>query len=325
MRAKIGKFRSKSRKKKYKRLLAAVAGAAVISSTLLPGLPVAHAADLDATVQQVTVDTGDKEKDRAQERGKYPKADRKQDRQLRAGDPVREVKANAARFGFNVHTDSFSLLSRTDNKAVVKVRSGGQTFHVDLVRQGQGWKITTIRGIGDMNHPATYIPASMFPYRTIVTTPNKVSGALQIIVDQTSKYQDWHWHEAVYPRDMAFGVLLQDPRLDARTAAYVPARILNQLDEIDFTRQFALYAHLGTVVDKGGYGISFTRVSQIGNSLIVSVRTKSPAPGEKATPSRLNDLIVLDRGTLDFNTPITITFVDQYGTTLTTYTLTARY
>lgn len=317
-----GKIRKLGSKRRYKRLLAAVAGAAVISSTMLPGLPLAkvQAADNPNAAILSTDKAGDMDTVRDKDRDKDRDRDRDRDKD-RAGDPVREVRENAARFGFNANTDRFSLISNNGDRAVVRVRSNGQTFNVDLVRDGREWEITTIRGIGDMQHPATYIPASMFHYPTLGIATGPVN---QTILMQSTDYNDWQWLESAYPTDMAFGVLLQDPRRDTQTASYVPAAVLARLNPVNFDQKFVLYGHLGSV-DPKGYGIAFSQVAQVGNDFIVTVRTKSPAANAALTDTKTDDLVVLDRSTLNFSDPITVTFVDQNGTTLTTYTLTARY
>ncbi|MDF2569497.1 MAG: hypothetical protein K0R55_1101, partial [Sporomusa sp.] len=85
---------------------------------------------------------------------------------IRGGDPVDVVRDNASRFGFDAYDDTFTLLSVAGTKAIVQVKTSGQTFKVDLEKSSGRWVITTIRGIGNSTYPATYRPASMYGYGT---------------------------------------------------------------------------------------------------------------------------------------------------------------
>lgn len=280
-------------RRRYRRLAAALAGVAVMSSAGMPWLPVAKVVAAPSasysTTQAATT----------------------------SADPVQVVMDNAATFGFDAENDRFSLLSKTDDKAVVRVRSHGQTFKVDLERAGEGWRITVIRGIGDMTRPATYTPASFFPGAALPTAPT--APAEQTVLYENDSYNDWSWREASYPRDMDIGLSLFDPRL-AGVATAIPGSVL---DKTDFGRQLLLFARLGPVADKG-YGIAISRVAQAGNDLTVTVRTKSPAVGGTLEATKGDDYLAVDRTGLDFTRPIHVTFVDQYGTILITYTITPR-
>lgn len=283
---------------RYKKLLAAVAGAAVISSAMMPGLPAAQAKASDDTPRQ----------EHKSERH------RNDDHAIRLGDPVRKVKENAATFGFNVSRDQFSLLSISRDSATVQVRSGGRTYKVDLKRSGQDWMITTIRGIGDSSHAATYVPASMFPGYTL--SP----AASQLILYQNTNFDNWQWLDSTYTPGTAFGVLLVNPRL-AGTTAEVPAAVATQADSVDFNRQFLLYGSLRGV-SGDGYGIALSKVVQTGNDFTVTVRTKSPQSA--GTASQTDSWVLLDRSFLNFSDPVVITFVNPAGAVLSTLTLTGR-
>jgi hypothetical protein len=314
--------RKRRLRRRYRKMAAAMAGAAVMSTALLhgfpvakvlasPSLPVESAAD-EAAVQEQG--GGEAETARGRDRERDRDRDRDHDR-WETRSPVQVVMDNAATFGFDVRTDSFSLLSKTDKRATVRVRHGGQTFKVDLERSGNSWIITTIRGIGDMNHPATYTPASFFSGAAL-TTP--VAPAGQTTLFQTDAFNAWSWREAVYPGDMSFGIALQDPR-PTGTDADIPDSVL---DGVDFGRQLLLFAHAGTVAPQG-YGVGIAKVVRSGNDLTVTVRTKSPQDGDKAATKR-GDYLAVDRANLDFRRPVRVAFVDQNGTVLVTYTVVPR-
>lgn len=370
------KIRRKSMKKNYRRIAAAVAGAAVISSTMLPGLAAtktyAAAGPGPTTIQYSQVTKADwyastgtvlnAAKQYARDYGfntthasfsvKWESSNdalvemrlntgkiyelrltKNQDAHwvvvdldnVTAGDvtqsnnPVDIVKEHAATFGFNADSDRFSLLSLTAAKAIVQVRTGDQTFKVDLVKAANRWKITTIRGIGNGKYPATYTPASLFPYRldTPVTIPVD-----QTILFSTNQFSNWEWSESTYSRDMFLNVLFKNPRLIENTLP-VPEEILNKLDDINFTKQFVLFAQLGNVAAKG-YGIGIERVLQQGNDFIVVVRAKSPQSNLTLKATKGFDYVTIDRSSLDFSDPVYVTFIDHAGTILNKYKLTPK-
>lgn len=376
----MNNHRKKFSKRGYKRLAAALAGAAVISSAMLPGLPLAK---VQAAVDSNNVNSAPAAKDdsatRPDKAGSPLKAARQQaskygfdstrDRfslQSRtktaatvlirtttgktynmeliktrndnwrvtgvhqtgrepdnaAGNPVQKVIDNARRFGFNPASDKFSLLSLNGAKATVQVRTGGQTFNVDLVEKSNVWEITTIRGIGNARYPATYIPASMFPYTGVLPSKPVQNAGQTKILFESDKYFGWNWLENAYPSDRTFGILLQDPR--GATDSY-PAGVLTAIKNIDFNDHFVVYASLGTVSGQG-YGIGIEKIIQTGNDYTVTVRTNSPGSGQiNSTATQNYDFIALDRSTLGFSDPVTITFADIAGTTLSKYTLSLRY
>lgn len=368
----------KGSKRKYKRIAAALAGAAVISSTLLPGIPVfkVHAAADSSQAKPAPVTKEERFsaqnsplKTARQQAGKYGfdtdrdkfSLQRRTDTEAtviirttsgktykmelsktRGNDwrvtsvrpigndsattvstPVKEVMDNAYRFGFDPDTDKFSLLSLAGNKATVQVLTRGQTFKVDLTKKYNGWEITTIRGVGNSKYPATYIPASMFPYTNLLPKPVTNIGQSKTLFE-SDQYNGWSWLENSYPSDRTFGILLQDPRTSDSTDLY-PSSVLDSLKSIDFNKQFVLYTSLGTVSSQG-YGIGIEKIIQTGNDYTVTVRAKSPAVGAASLPTtKSSDLVAIDRSTLDFSDPVTITFVDANGITLSKYTLTLRY
>ncbi len=303
----------KRMRRRYKKIAVAVAGAAVMSTALLHGFPVAKV--LAAPSQAVTgaVDAAaahnrdrDKNDNRDQARG---------GRRHETESPVQVVMDNAATYGFDASRDSFSLLSRSDDGATVRVVHNGQVFKVDLDRDGDSWVITTIRGIGDMHHPATYTPASFFPGAALI---GPTAPAAQTTVFQTDAFNSWTWTEANYPADMAFGIALQDPR-PAGTAANIPGDVL---DKTDFARQVLLSAHVGSVAPQG-YGVAIAKVVRGGNDITVTVRTKSPQAGDTSA-TKADDYLAVDRTGFDFSRPVHVAFVDQYGTVLVTYTVVPR-
>ncbi|MDT8902705.1 hypothetical protein [Anaeroselena agilis] len=315
-------------RRRYRKMAAAVAGAAVMSTALLHGFPVAKvlaapapavesAADAAAQDQGGGVEAQARERDRERDRD-HDRRDRDwRDRdRWEARSPVQVVMDNAATFGFDVRSDSFSLMSKTGNRATVRVRHDGQTFKVDLERDGGSWVITTIRGIGDRNHPATYTPASFFPGAALLPVP--AAPAERTTIFETAAFSEWSWAEAVYPADMAFGIALQDPRPAGLTTT-VPGAVL---DRLDFGRQMLLFAHVGSVSPQG-YGVGIAKVVRSGNDLTVTVRTKSPRDGDTAA-TKTDDFLAVDRANLDFRKPVRIAFVDQYGTVLVTYTVVPR-
>lgn len=240
------------------------------------------------------------------------------DRDHTTANPVTIVKANAARYGFDVYRDSFTLLSKTTNKATVQVHhAGGQTFKVDLERNGSSWVITTIRGIGNMNYPATYIPASMFTQKTVIAAP-VVDPSNQKVLFQTKDFSGWKWNERDYPTNMHFGIFTRDPRLG--DSVTLPDEVLRSLSSINYNRQMVFYANLGTVA-YNGYGIGIEKVSQSGNSLFITVRTKSPTlTGASLTASKLYDYVPINKNAVDFTKPVHVSFITPEGTALSWYT-----
>jgi hypothetical protein len=302
------KHRRTGIRRKYKRLAAAVAGAAIMSSAMLPGIPAArvHAADPEAAAPITAVQPGTPVNT--------------------AADPVQTVTANAATYGFNAASGGFTLSSQTGGNAVVRVRSGGQSYNVDLVKQGDNWVVKAVRGIGDASHPATYVPAGMFPLAAspaavpagITILPTNLPGAQQMLF-QTNNFDSWRWSDTSYPQDMAFGLLVRDPRPDG-SANGTANDAFNPINNVDFGRQFVVYAHLGTTAAQG-YGIGIASVTQSGNDLTITVRAQTPQPDAAATPTKTDDFVPLDRAGLNFANPIQVNFVDPAGTSLFSYTL----
>ncbi|WP_371372494.1 hypothetical protein [Sporomusa aerivorans] len=237
---------------------------------------------------------------------------------IRSGDPVDVVKANAGTFGFDAANDRFSLLSVAADKAIVQVKTSGQTFKVDLERKGGKWVITTIRGIGNGQYPATYRPASMYGYPTLGASTGPVVVTNERTIYRNDSFKNWAWLEPTYPADMKMGILLFKP--DPANPIDIPNIIVEKVDAIDFGRQLALYAHIGSVTEQG-YGIGIEKVTQAGNDLTVTIRTKSPLANHRWSSTQTSDVIPIDRLSLNFADPIHIYFVDQNGTALSTYTI----
>ncbi len=331
--------RRKNAKRRYKRLVAALAGAVVVSSAMLPGLPFSkvQAADNMAvsapSPDTSTSPTSENEQntnqpvtDAAKETARTHNRDKVNEAISRGhdhdgidfGNPVRVVKANASTFGFDAYHDNFTLLSIASGKAIVQVKTSGQTFKVDLERSGGNWIITAIRGIGNSSYPATYRPASLYGYQA---TAAPVGAIVKRTLYSTDTLTDWFWHQSTYPTNMKVGVLLVKP--ESADITELPGIIVEKAGFIDFSRQFVLYAHIGSV-DSTGYGIGIEKVVQTGNDLTVTLRMKSPLENHMLPPTITNDVIPLDRATFNFDNPIHISFVDQNGTTLSNYTLYKR-
>ncbi|HMM22654.1 MAG TPA: hypothetical protein PKA10_18195 [Selenomonadales bacterium] len=289
-------------RKRHKRMLAAVAGAAVLSSAVLPGMPMAQVQAAPATKSVADTATN--------QSAAFSRTD----------SPVRTVIERAGSLGLDPY-GRYSLLSHSKSKATVSVRSNGQTFKVDLVRRGGNWVVTTIRGIGDSNTPATYRTVSNGSYITLPASGfvPMTLGTSQQILFQTSNYNTWTWGYDFYPQGMDFGVLLQNPRL-AGTTALVPKNIPNLVNNINFSDQLVLYAHLGNV-DSRGYGIGISQVAQTGNNLTVTVNMKSPIANVASGATKPDDVVPLDRASLNFGAPIHVTFVDANGTALGNYVI----
>lgn len=291
-------IRRKHIKNKSRKILAAVAGAAVMSSALLPGLPITKVLAAPSNASQDS-----KEKDWS---NSYKM------------DPVRAVRENADMYGFDSRRDRFTILDQSATKATVEVKTSGQTFKVNLIKmRGNEWQITAIRGIGNSKYPATYTPASFFTHR--LTSPVVITPTTPQTLYQTNDFREWIWYESAFPRDMTFGALIQDPRL--RGANLVPDDIVAQMKNIDFSHQIIVYTHLGTVASNG-YGIGIEKIIQTGNDLTVTVRSKSPRPGETVTAATKGyDYVTIERSQFDPRSPIRVTFINQNNTTLNNYNI----
>lgn len=241
------------------------------------------------------------------------------DRAEAALSPVSALKDEASRFGFDADRDHFSLLTKTASKAIVQVRRpGGQTFKIDMERDNGEWVVATVRGIGNMRYPATYIPANLFPDSTVVASP-VTAPAEQRILYSNDVYNDWSWQEKNYPGDMHFGIFTVDPNLTDAAAA-LPAVVAQALADIDYNRQLVFYADLGTVAYKG-YGIGIEKVAQANNTLFVTIRVKSPGLDTSAWLStKATDYVSIDRSTIDFASPVNVFFVTRDGQMLGRYT-----
>ncbi|EGO62222.1 protease complex subunit PrcB family protein [Acetonema longum] len=298
------KSKRKTQQKKYRRLLAAVAVAAVLSTAMLPG-------GLPAKVQASPVNSLNLENIAIYDKAVKPNW---------AGSPVSLVKANARKYGFNPNTDRFSLLSQTRTKATVQVKSGDRTFKVDLTRKGfSQWKITVIRGIGNMKYPASYTPASFFePQQNITLTAAEIPDS--VLMYRNNAFANWTWQDSSAPADLSFGVLVQDSPGKRR----IPAEVYDRIKGMDLQNRLVLYAALGNE-KSDGYGIGIEQIAAADDRITVTVRTKSPRPNERGTTGgKPYDIVSLDRTALNFWSPLHITFVDQNNKTLRSYTVVLR-
>lgn len=305
MKHKLGKL---GKNRKYRRLAAAVAGAAVLSSTMITGLPLAKVqASPQASVGSSRA-TG-------------------ADANTPAPAPVQALQNTAATYGFNNNNDHYKLLSQSDRQAAVQVRSSGQLYKVNMTLDGNNWVVKDVRSTGGQSRPATLSTGGWLASHAVTALPTisaaipVTNAATPLTLYQTDQYAGWTWNQGTYPSDMSFGVLMQAPQ--AATAT-VPATLLAQLAKADFSRQFVLFAHLGSV-SGNGYGIAIEKVMQTGNNLTVTVHTKTPQPNETGTPSTIDAYIAVERGAIDLSNPVNAIFIDQNGSTLGNATVNAGY
>ena len=157
-------------RRKYKRYVAAVAGAAVMAGAVLPGIPVAKAAASERPAPPpMRVAQSDQYKNGwHQHRHGWPSPDENQimyrdgriyyrsdnhrDRDFyyvsEVSSPVDAVKDFAGRYGFDRYRDTFNLVYQSGNKAYVQVVSSstGKQLTVGLERTGAGaWNIDWMR------------------------------------------------------------------------------------------------------------------------------------------------------------------------------------
>lgn len=144
-------------------------------------------------------------------------------------------------------------------------------------------------------------------------------AASQQVLFQSANYDTWSWNESTYPQEMTFGVFLRNP-LQNGLSTPIPKNVLSTFNNVNFGNQFIIYAHLGTKLSPG-HAIGISRVVQNGNDLTVTVRTNSPQPNNALGPTKADDLVQIDRATLNFAVPINITFVNENGTILNNYTI----
>ncbi|MCE5285629.1 MAG: hypothetical protein LLG02_07260 [Pelosinus sp.] len=305
-------------KRRYQRLATAIAGAAIMSTALLPGLPaaIAHAAPARHVVARPGASHQINET--------TPSTDTTN---VAANDPVQVVLDNAGSYGLDA-SGRYSVISQSDTKTVVRVKSNGQTYKVDLVLRDGNWVIKAIRGIGDATHPATYTTGNFFNSTVVTDVVNQVPGTVvatlgtsQQVIYQNNNYDNWFWNGSAYPQDMAFGVLLQSPQA-AGLATPLPTNLLNSINNINFSNRLVVYAHLGTA-PAHGYGIGISRIEQNGNDLIVTVRTNNPQSGVALGSTQSDAYVAIDRSMLNMDAPIHVSFVDLNGTVLSSYTANA--
>lgn len=150
--------RRKNAYRRYKRLVAALAGAAVVSSAMLPGLPLFKAqaaeplpvsapspetpANPPAAAEQTSTEPGS---NAAADIMKNHDYDNQSSRLQHASSPVNAVKAVAGSYGFDSGRDKFSLQWSSKAEAVVLVNTvRGKTFKVRLNMTHGDWKVTSV-------------------------------------------------------------------------------------------------------------------------------------------------------------------------------------
>ncbi|GBG57052.1 serine protease [Sporomusaceae bacterium FL31] len=72
-----------------------------------------------------------------------------------AQNPIEVVKASASKLGFNAKTDSFSLVSKSANHAVVSVRHGNELYNVSLKLNKEQWNIISTTKVKKSNHTSS--------------------------------------------------------------------------------------------------------------------------------------------------------------------------
>ncbi len=165
---------------KFKRRAAALMGAAIMTGTVLSGIPATKAlaaetpANLEPTkteqAQQVPKESRPPGPGWHQHKFSWPSPDENQawyqdgkiyyrsdnhrtndyDYAYYVNSPVDYVKNNAAQYGFDSNLDSFSLLTASNRKALVEVRQHdtGKLFNVLLERtSGRQWTIVDVHAI----------------------------------------------------------------------------------------------------------------------------------------------------------------------------------
>lgn len=311
-------------RRRYKRLAAVVAGAAMMSSALLPGLPTAtiHASPRTHRNPQVAAadtNTTPTSGPTATTMPPAPTPNPTPAPSPTPTDPVQVVTANAESYGFNTH-GKYTLMTQTGSHAVVRVRSNGETYKVYLVLQDGNWVIRDVRSDDNRGNKNIYTTDQtvLTPLVNQPVVPQTLAANQQILY-QITTYDAWTWNENTYPQDLSVGVFLQNP-LQGGIATPFLASALAPVKNIDYGRQFVVYAHLGTTASQG-YGIGIALIAQTGNDLTVVVRTESPLPNLALQATKSDDFVPLDRAALNFNNPINITFVDQNGTILGKHTI----
>lgn len=172
----------KQLRRKYKRRAAALMGAAIMTGAALSGIPAtkAFAADAPAPSPPPKIERHHHDKDSRppgpgwhQHKHSWPSPDESQawykdgkiyyrsvnnnsrnylrsDYAYYVNNPVQYLKNHAASYGFDASRDSFSLLSVTNNRALIEVRrhNTGKLFNVLLERDyNHAWKVTDLRAL----------------------------------------------------------------------------------------------------------------------------------------------------------------------------------
>ncbi len=325
--------RRKNIRGKSKRLAAAVAGAAIMSAGMLPGIPTAHAApnynnrnvqaaNAGTTAAPTTVpdkdlahkfnqlgerarDWGRDWQNRDRDWGRNWGRDWGRDRDCAYGD------RNCATNDQNCAAGDQNCAAGNQNCA-----PGDQNCAAGNQNCAPGDQNCAVGDQNCVTGAGAACPTATIPGQTNINQPvaPPTVNEKQQMLYQTTSYDNWQWNESTYPQDMALGVLLQNP-LQGGAAVPIPNDALGGINNIDFGRQLVIFAHLGTTAAQG-YGIGIASIVQTGNDLTVTVRSESPQANQGATATKADDLVPIDRATLNFSNPIKVTFIDQNGTVL---------
>lgn len=147
-------------KKKYKRIVAAVAGAAIVSSAMLPGVPIAKVQAATPSAQQQEAQNAGTTKPEAQkaevnkpqeQKDEVNKPDRHQEEARNS--PLSAARQYADAHGFDSGRDNLSLQSRSDTEATVLLRTdNGKTYKMRLVKGSDNvWQVTSVSRIDSNN------------------------------------------------------------------------------------------------------------------------------------------------------------------------------
>jgi len=227
-------------------------------------------------------------------------------RELWRLDPLQVARNEGKAYGFSDKAE-FTVTKRISSSTIarhgqinVEVRQSGKTYTMILVRpfgsdDGAIWTVYSVSGVTKPDQ----------------TLPTKV-------LYETDKYAGWKWYkgQGQYPNDIAFATIV-DYEAHLKQDKRIPEAVLERVKDVDYSKKAVLMAYLGTA-PSGGYGIGIEKVTITGNSIMVQVQTKNPAPNERVTMAITYpaDYVTIDRSLLDIWGGVNVTFVDQYGTVL---------
>lgn len=220
-------------------------------------------------------------------------------------DPLEVSKREGkAYYGFS-DEDTFTVVRKHSATPIarhgqvdVAVKHGDKVYTMIIVRPfgGGGAIWTTYRVDGPAAAPAPQPPAGK-------------------VIFSTDKYGGWDWYKGAYPRDMAMTVIV-DYTAQAEKEGRVPPEVLARAKDVDYSKKAVLFAYLGS--GGGADAIGIEKVTMIGNSMTVHVRTRSVKPGEMETKNLTtpSDFVAIDRKYIDVWGGVNVTFVDQHGKVL---------